>query len=217
MGVKGMVRPSEIFLGFARYYNSLTIAFEESLATNTSRIISYMDNLGRMLGYRIFSELTFSKLFDLAGKKCPSELKGKKPDICWGYITEDGKFRYELVLESEQSMDDEKIKKDMEKLLCFPSQLKVLYCPHNNPKRVIEIAKEVAKKQQKLTGELLVIIDPWVNRKTFSKGKLLGLLLNSNLEWLAVGEANITTLKEFAHTIRLFKNATWKTVNEQII
>jgi len=55
-----MVSASEVFMGFSRYYNSLGIVFEGSIKTNTERIISYLDNLGRMLGYRIFSELPFS-------------------------------------------------------------------------------------------------------------------------------------------------------------
>lgn len=206
-----MVNASEIFLGFTRYYNSLTIAFEESIATNTTRIISYMDSLGRMLGYRIFSEMTFSTLYKLAGKECPSTLEKKKPDVCWGQLCEDGKFEYELILESEQSMNEKKIREDVEKLLGFPSKLKVLYCPHDDPKKVIRIIKEVAEnKQQKTAGEFLIIVDPWVNWKTFSKGKLRGYLLNQNLEGLALGEADVTAFEEGAVHIRLFKNATWK-------
>lgn len=144
-----MVRASEIFLGLARYYNSLTIALEESIATNTTRIISYMDSLGRMLGYRIFSEVTFSTLYKLAGEECPSVLKEKKPDICWGHLTEDGKFEYELVLESEQSMDNEKIRSDVEKLLYFPSKLKVLYCAHIIRKKLLKSSKKLQRKNNR--------------------------------------------------------------------
>jgi len=77
-----MVSPCEFFMGFSRYYNSLRITFEESIGTHTRRIISYVDSLGRMLGYRILSEISFSELFELASKECPPELKRKRPDMC---------------------------------------------------------------------------------------------------------------------------------------
>jgi hypothetical protein len=44
-----MVRPSKLFMGFLRYYDSSGMTFEESTQTNTNRTISYADQLGRML------------------------------------------------------------------------------------------------------------------------------------------------------------------------
>lgn len=207
-----MVTPFEFFMGFSRYYNSLRITFEESIETNTGRVISYVDTLGRMLGYRIFAELSFHKLFEATNRVCPPQLKNKKPDMCWGYSSGDEGLRmeYELVLESEQQMDDDKIVEDIEKLLVFPAKLRILYCAHKNPERVIELVKEVAQKRKEFTGELLLIIDPWVSRKTFSAGQLKGVLMNSNLEITHSGNADITRFKDGDSNIRLFKNVRWE-------
>ena len=203
-----MVSAYEVFMGFSRYYNSLRITFEESIATHTGRIISYMDNLGRMLGYRIFSEVTFSHLFRWVYKECPPELSRKKPDMCWGHLTEQG-LEYELVLESEQTMDDKKIEKDIEKLLPFPSKLKILYCVHTDLKAVIDSVVNVVKKGREFTGELLLIVDPWVSRKTFSTGTLSGILMNSSLKITHYGEVKIEEFSDGPFKIRLFKNAKW--------
>lgn len=207
-----MVSAYEVFLGFSRYYNSLGITFEESIATHTGRIISYMDKLGRMLGYRIFSEISFSHLFRWVNKECPPELMRKKPDMCWGHLTEHG-LEYELVLESEQSMDDKKIEEDVEKLLPFPSRLKVLYCAHTDLEEVIASVANVVKKGKELAGELLLIIDPWVSRKTFSTGTLSGILMNSSLEITHCGEAEIEEFRDGSFKMRLFKNAKWSTLS----
>lgn len=214
-----MVSPREFFMGFSRYYNSFGIAFEESITTNTTRIISYVDKLGRMLGYRIFSELSCSNLFKLANKQCPIELKRKKPDCCWGYFTDEGNVEYELVLESEQSMKEEKIEKDVIELLFFPAKLKILYCAHSNPKRVVKMVQKVAhdRQQKEFVGDLLLIVDPWINPKTFSEGQLIGILLNLYLEGVSLGRADIATYKDGTSNIRLFKNAIWEDVNGPII
>lgn len=204
-----MVRPSELFMGFSRYYNSLGISFEESTQTNTNRIISYADQLGRMLGYDIFSEHSFGKLFEMVNKKCPSDFRAKKPDVCWGCITEKEGLRYELVLESEQQMDEEKIARDIRKLLIFPSKLKILYCARSLPETIIELVRKEAKEVPKTEGHFLLLIDPWVNRRTFAVGNLEGILLDSNLEVTHVGMAEVHEFEDGFWRKRLFKKAMW--------
>lgn len=212
-----MVNPQEIFLGFSRYYNSLGVAYEESISTNTNRIISYLDLLGRMLGHRIFSEMTCSTLFEKAGKDCPLELRRKKPDVCWGNFTEN-KIEFELVMESEQSNIQEKIEDDILELLPFPAKLKILYCAHNDPKDIVEIVRKIAKENRiELFGKLLLIIDPWVSPNTFSEGQLMGILLDSNLDIVACGKADIMSIRDGALNIRLFKNAIWEDQEAQLI
>jgi hypothetical protein len=196
-------------MGFSRYYNSLGITFEESIQTNTNRIISYLDQLGRMLGYYIFSEHHFEGLFKTVGKECPPDFRSKKPDVCWGYTTEKDRLEYELILESEQQMDEEKIGEEIRKLLIFPSKLKVLYCAHSDPQTVIKLVRKEANKVNRTDGHFLVIIDPWVNRGTFGVSNLEGKLLNSNLEVTHVGFAKVYEFEEGPWRKRLFKNAVW--------
>ena len=208
-----MVSASEIFLGFCRYYNSLNIAYQESIPTNTMRIISYLDNLGRMLGYRIFSELTFKNLFSNTKLKCPSDLARKKPDMCWGKYV-DKKVEYELILESEQEMNEEKIEDALNKLIIFPSNIKVLYCAHDEPKEVLKILQEVYNKRKKVIGKLLLIIDPWTTPSKFSKGNLTGLLINSDLEITHTGSAEAFAYIDGIVEIRLFINSVWVPITE---
>lgn len=216
-----MISPSELFLGFSRYYNSLCVASYESVTTNTTRITSYLDQLGRMLGYRIYSELKFSTLFKIINKQCPEWMKSKMPDMCWGNFDNE-KLNYGLILESQQSSNNEKaIRKDVNKLLCFPARLDVLYCAHRRPERIIDLVKEVAEEYKvKPESELLLIIDHWVNYDTFDEGELKGFLLNSDLEKIAEGEAkvdkfeidsfNIDSYDKKPSRIRVFKNAKWQ-------
>ena len=208
-----MVFVSEIFLGFCRYYNSLNIAYQESIPTNTMRIISYLDNLGRMLGYRIFSELTFKKLFSYMNLKCPSDLVRKKPDMCWGKIV-DEKMEYELILESEQEMNEEKIENALNKLIIFPSNVKILYCAHDEPKEVLKILQKLYNKRKKVLGTLLLIIDPWTTPNKFSEGSLIGLLINSDLEITHTGSAEVFKYSDGIVDIRLFKNSVWVSITE---
>jgi len=208
-----MVSVSEIFLGFCRYYNSLNIAYQESIPTNTMRIISYLDNLGRMLGYRIFSELTFKKLFSYMNLKCPSDLVRKKPDMCWGKIV-DEKMEYELILESEQEMNEEKIENALNKLIIFPSNVKILYCAHDEPKEVLKILQKLYNKRKKVLGTLLLIIDPWTTPNKFSEGSLIGLLINSDLEITHTGSAEVFKYSDGIVDIRLFKNSVWVSITE---
>jgi hypothetical protein len=70
-GIKDMVNAHEIFLGFTRYYNSLNIVWDETLSTHTNRLLSYFDELGRMLGYSIITENTLGNLIS----PCPEVME----------------------------------------------------------------------------------------------------------------------------------------------
>lgn len=143
------------------------------------------------------------------------------PDMCWGNFDNE-KLNYGLILESQQSSNNEKaIRKDVNKLLCFPARLDVLYCAHRRPERIIDLVKEVAEEYKvKPESELLLIIDHWVNYDTFDEGELKGFLLNSDLEKIAEGEAkvdkfeidsfNIDSYDKKPSRIRVFKNAKWQ-------
>jgi len=52
----------ELFFGFMRYYNSFNVTGEDTFTTNTRRILSYYDLLGRMLGYRVYSDKSMKNL-----------------------------------------------------------------------------------------------------------------------------------------------------------
>jgi len=203
-----MVEAREIFVGFSTYYNSLRITLQESIATNTTRILSYMDSLGRMLGYEIFSELPFSSLFQQIGRECPQDMMRRRPDICWGY-RHNGKLSYELVLESEQDMNDEKLEGDLKKLMLLPARIRVLYCSHNDPQRLTALISKAAQEKGGFSGELLLIVDPWVTRIGFGTGELEGVLLDPNLNQKGLGKATITKIDDGPSTVRYFKDVKW--------
>lgn len=210
-----MVSPSEIFLGFCNYYNTLRIFYYESISIHTLRVTSYWDELGLMLGYRIFSEASFKELFKLVNEECPKGLEKKKPDVCWG-SWEDGELRYELVLESESEMDKDKIKEELEKLIVFPAKMKVLYCSHNNVEEIFRLIRQVINSYPSYMGSLLVIIDPWVKPSSFDKGEITGFLINSNKKISHQGSAHVFSYIDSGDKIRQIKNATWKSVQDNV-
>ena len=106
-----MVEAHELFQGFMRYYNALHISDEESQPTQTTRILSYYDMLGRMLGYRITSELTLKTLVG----RVPKTIEKKKIDQIW-FTKQNNKTSYELAIESQLVLKWDRIENDVKKL-----------------------------------------------------------------------------------------------------
>lgn len=204
-----MVLAREIFMGFARYYNSLNIIWSESLSTHTGRLLSYFDELGRMLGYRIFSENMMKNLVS----PCPKNLENKKVDMVWCF-TEEGKPEYELAVESQHSPDMTLIKNDIRKLVILPAKLKVLYCCARDQNEILEaIRKEIGEEMQLYEDAqslTLAIIDPWVGREGFAEGTLAGILLDKNGQIAGEGTAKIREVVDGIHLIRMFLEAEWQ-------
>ena len=200
-----MVSAREIFLGFSRYYNSLNIIYSESLSTHTGRLLSYFDELGRMLGYRILSENTLRNLVST----CPKKHEKKKVDIIWNW--EEGETEsYELAVESQQSPNMSLIKKDTVKLAIVPSRLKVLYCAAEDHNKILAAIRKIRKQWKDNQGEFLAIVDPWVGTSGFAEGTLRGILLSPQGRIEGEGTAKTREIVDGVHNIRMFLNAKWQ-------
>lgn len=200
-----MVFPREVFLGFSRYYNSLNIIYSESLSTHTGRLISYFDELGRMLGYRIKCEKTMGNLVS----PCPKNLEKKKVDMVWDW--EKGKSRtYEVAVESQQSPSINRIRLDINKLVNLPAKLKVLYCAAGDHNKILKLIGKMRLKFEDDHGKFLTIIDPWAGNCGFSEGTLKGILLDRKGEIIGEGTAKVSEIVDGTDYIRVFLDAKWK-------
>ena len=101
---------TELFFGLCRYYSSLGLDEDISWGSWGQRTISYFDQLGRMLGYRVTTEDT---LTDDEEWECPPELRGKRIDMTWIYPDRNV---YALALEHQGSNNPKKITMDIKKL-----------------------------------------------------------------------------------------------------
>jgi len=98
-----MVKESEIFYGFCKYFSSLGITADPTPSTWKYRIYYFFDVLGRMLGYEVYTEDTFKKNDGI------KKLVGKRVDMTW---VSPKSNRYVLALEYEntKNIDDEIMK-----------------------------------------------------------------------------------------------------------
>lgn len=199
-----MVSAREIFLGFSRYYNSLNIIESESISTHTGRLLSYFDELGRMLGYRIRSENTLKNLVT----SCPKNLENKKVDILWEW--EEEKIEYELACESQQSPNMTLIKGDIEKLANLPAKLKVLYSFAKDYNKILKAIKKIRTQYKDDQGKFLAIIDPWIGRNGFAKGTLRGIFLDRHGRIKGEGTAKVRVIVDGTYNIRVFLDTAWK-------
>lgn len=95
-----MVNASEIFYGFCRFFSSLGITGAPTPSTWKYRVYYFFDMLGRMLGYKVFTEDTFKKSDGI------KKLIRKRIDMTWIAPKLD---KYILALEYENTkyVDDE--------------------------------------------------------------------------------------------------------------
>ncbi len=208
-----MVDAKEIFKGFCRYYNSFHIVYDESLSTHTSRLVSYFDTLGRMLGYRIFSEYSIGKLIPTY----PLDLKNKKIDIVWGAFNNEGRIQIELAAELQQSFNMPDYEKDIKKLATLSAKLKVFYCAANNSEEIMKsVTEEINRHNTQEKSQFLVIVDPWVNPSKFCEGKIRGMLLDPAGELAGEGTADILKLNDDNQQLRVLLNVQWKNLTYHI-
>jgi len=188
-----------------RYYNSLNISSEEEFSTHTRRILSYYDMLGRMLGYRISSELTMNSLIDDA----PKYVGNKKMDLTWWrHIDED--YYYELGVESQQSPSLNAIKSDIRKLSYLPANNLLLYCSWDRPKEIIKLVSNDFKKYgKKNNSKFLIIVDPWTDKTPMCEGKFSATLLNINGDILGRGSAKVSEVEDIDTCMRIISKAQW--------
>lgn len=200
-----MVHVHELYLGFVRYYNSFNISGEETFSTHTSRILSYFDRLGRMLGYRIASEMTMNKLIE----NCPKDLSNKKIDLTWWRYIDDDEYEYELGLESQQTPNINKIKQDIRKLVYLSSNHLMLYCSWNDPKYILNLVKKDFIKYGNKNADFLIVVDPWTTITPGCEGKVFSFLIDKKGNLLGVGSAQVSCIEDASRFIRIFSNAKW--------
>lgn len=188
-------------MGLCRYYSSLGFGEEISWSLWTQRTLSYFDQLGRMLGYRVETEDT---LTDMDDWECPKALRYKRIDMVWFYPD---KNRYALALEHQRFNSLGRIRLDIRKLSLILG-LKVLVVYRQDTKKIAKIAmKEVAKiGDQKDFFLLLNIPHP----RAFGKKppiKLHARLIDDNGKLVAAGSAEAR--KETITGLRFFSNIGW--------
>ena len=204
--VQKLVSAREIFMGFCKYYNSLNIIWDESISTHTGRILSFFDELGRMLGYRILSENMLKNLVS----PCPDEMSNKKIDMIWWRFDENDKPEYVLAIESQQSAKRNLIEKDINKLVILPAKLRVLYCSAKEVRDILELIRDTLGQVRDVEGSFLAIVDPWVSADDFSKGTLRAYLLDEKGSILSEGSAIVEEVIDGTHNIRMFLEAKWQ-------
>ena len=191
---------SELFFGLCRYYSSLGLDRDVSWSTWSQRTLSYFDQLGRMLGYRVSTEDT---LVDTDDWKCPKALQGKRIDMVWFYPD---KNEYALALEHQGSSSLKKIELDIKKLSLIIG-LKVLVVYRQNTLRIQKVAaREVAKIEEQEGSFLLLNIPDYFRDKPPIK-KLESRLVDDNGKLVAVGTAEARI--ERITGLRFFSNIKW--------
>lgn len=191
---------SELFFGLCRYFSSLGLDDDVPWSTWTQRSLSYFDQLGRMLGYKVGTEDT---LTDTDEWKCPKSLRGKRIDMVWLYP---GKNEYALALEHQGSSSFEKIKLDIKKLALI-SGLKVLIVYRQDTLKIQGIAaKEVAEIEGQKGSFLLLNIPDYFRDEPPIK-KLESRLIDKNGKLIAAGTAEAR--KESITGLRFFSNIKW--------
>ena len=191
---------SELFFGLCKYYSSLGLDRDITWSTWSQRSLSYFDQLGRMLGYRVSTE---DFLSDTANWNCPKELQGKRIDMVWIYPE---KNDYALALEHQGSNSLEKIKLDIKKLSVILG-LKVLIVYHQNTLKIQELAARELTKIEEQEGSFLLMNIPDYFRDKPPINKLEARLIDDNGKLVAAGLAEARL--ESTTGLRFFSNPRW--------
>ena len=191
---------SELFFGLCRYYSSLGLDKDISWSTWSQRTLSYLDQLGRMLGYMVETEDT---LTDMDNWKCPKALRGRRIDMTW---TCPDKDEYALALEHQGSRSLEKIKLDIKKLSLI-SGLKVLMVYHQNTLKIQRLTEKEIVKIEDQEGVFLLFNITWDFRDEPPIKKLEARVIDEKGKLVAAGTAEAR--KERITGLRFFSNIKW--------
>lgn len=172
-----MVEVSEIFYGFSKLFSSLGLTSTPTASTWKYRVYYFFDNLGRMLGYEVFTEDTFRKEDEL------KNLVGKRIDMTWQ--TAD-LSKYVMALEYENT---KRIENDIKKLVAI-SGLRILVMFRFNFTNEEIVGKIRAEsKDYRGGGPFLVLILPMLFRPKRPFEKLTAILLDSKGKVCGSGSA----------------------------
>lgn len=201
-----LMEPSELFFGFCRYYSSLLITSDVAWSSRGQRTLAYFDSLGKMLGYNVNTEDTFTKSgsTDTAGDtwKCPPKLVGKRTDMTWSEHAGD---QYVLAFEHQSSNNPVRIKRDIAKLAQYGS-LKVLVVYGQDTEVVQQWIQKELQKTDDTEGTFLLVNVPYYFNKE-PPLKLHARLLDKKGKIIAFGTAEAR--KEKIAGFNFFDNAQW--------
>ena len=191
-----MVDASEIFYGFCKYFSSLGITVAPTPSTWKYRVYYFFDMLGRMLGYKVFTEDTFRKSDGI------KELVRKRIDMTWVTPKSD---KYVLALEYENTRN---VEDEIDKLVAMTGlRALVMFRFNYTDKQIIEKIRPKLKKFDEKDSDFLVLILPnyfeW--KKPFEQ--LRAFLFNSKGQIIGFGTAEGYAGK---NGVCSFKNISWK-------
>ena len=188
--------PTELFFGLCRYYSSLGLDEDITWSSWGQRTIAYFDQLGRMLGYKVYTEDTLTSTEDW---ECPPSLYLKRIDMTWVYPDRD---IYALAMEHQGSNNPRTIRLDIKKLSimdCF----KVLVVYQQDTDKVQKwIQKEVSRGE----GDFVLINIPSYFSDTTIE-KLAARLVSDQGKLIGAGTAEAR--KESITGLRFFSNPRW--------
>lgn len=194
------MNPSELFFGLCRYYSSLGLDKDINWGTWAQRSLAYFDQLGRMLGYKVYTE---DHLRDTEDWKCPKELRRKRIDMTWIYPDKDV---YALALEHQGSNNPKKIILDIKKLSIMACpRILLVYRQDTN-----EIKKWIKTELDKIRNDenyFLLINIPDYFRDKPPILRLHARLIDKHHRLVSAGTAEAR--KETVTGLRFFSNVKW--------
>ena len=193
-----MANVSEIFYGFCKSFSSLGITVAPTPSTWKYRVYYFFDMLGRMSGYEVFTEDTFTKSNGI------KNLVGKRIDMTWVAPESDG---YALALEYEntKNVDDE-----IDKLVAMTGlRILVMFRFNYTDKDIIEKIRPKLKEFHVKGSNFLVLILPIYFKLKKPFEKLRALLFDSKGRIVGFGTAEGYVGKD---GVCSFKNTSWKKI-----
>ena len=192
-----MVDASEIFFGFCRNFSGLGINYTNvdlTASTWKYRIYYFFDTLGRLLGYDVITEDTYTK------KDGIKELIGKRIDMTW---REPNTTRYTLAFEYENGRNIDGDIMKLAAMSCF--RVLVMFRFRNGGFTDEEIINKITsenKKYVKDNNEFLVLILPQYFEYDKPPQEFKGLLIDWDGNVNASGTALGYTAKDMTCSLR---------------
>jgi len=173
-----MVKSSEIFYGFCTHFSSLGITTKPTPSMWKYRVLQFFDTLGRMLGYEVYTEDTFTK------GDHNRKLTRKRIDMTW---VDPGSRNYVLALEYENT---DNINDEIEKLsFIYGFRVLVMFKHGFSIKEIIRRVRSQLNKTGEQESDFLVLVLPnnFVRATPFEK--LRAVLLNAKGITIGLGSA----------------------------
>jgi len=190
-----MVNESEIFYGFCMNFSSFGITAEPTPSTWKYRVYYYFDLLGRMLGYEVHTEDTFTKTDGI-------NLTGKRIDMTWmSPISKEYVLAFEY--ENTRDIDDEILKLTS----VIGLRVLVMFRSKYSDKEIIDKIVARQNKDNPENSNFLVFVMPDFFKEREPFEKLAAWLFDPKSQRIAIGEAEGYVGID---GICSFRNVVWK-------